>query len=426
MTALPVTRWIERARLARLADRLAMATVASLPWSTSAASIFIVLWLLALLPTLDVKTIRRDALTAAGGIPVLLWLLGIAGLLWADVSWRERLGGIDSFHRLLVIPLAFTQFRRSGQGIAVATVFLLSESVLLAFSFAHYALWDLRPFHFGYFAGVPVKNYISQSAMFEVCGFGVLGLVVAEWQAGRQLQAVGLFLLAAMFLLHLIYIATARTALVALPVLAVLFGLRYFGWRSVLIALATGVLVAAISWVSSPYLRWRVDSAVKEIQVYLTTGKPTSSGVRLEWWRKASGFIEHAPILGHGTGSINEMYRRSQTHDGSAASVPAENPHQQLLAVAIQLGLVGAAVMIAMWVAHVALFWIPGPVGWAGLVVVVQQLVGSLFNSSLFDFTEGWLYVLGVGVLGGVVRREQFAERKTFPGASSVSPTPRT
>jgi O-antigen ligase len=423
MTALPVAHWVERASLARLADGFAMATVASLPWSTSATSIFIVLWLLALLPTLDVKAVRPDVLNPAGGIPVLLWLLGIAGLLWAAVSWRERLGGIESFHRLLVIPLAFCQFRRSGQGIAVAIVFLLSESVLLAFSLVHFVFWDFAPFHFGHFAGVPVKNYISQSAMFEVCGFALLGLVVAEWQAGHRLRALGLLALAATFVLHLIYIATGRTALVALPVLAMLFGLRYFGWRGVLGAAAIAVLVAAISWASSPYLRWRVDRAVEEIQIYLATGKPTSSGVRVEWWRKASGFVADAPILGHGTGSINQMYRRSQTHDDSAASVPAENPHQQLLAVAIQLGLVGAAVLIAMWIAHVALFWIPGPVAWAGLVVVVQQLVGSMFNSALFDFTEGWLYVLGVGVLGGVVRRQQFAG--TFPAATSASAKPR-
>ena len=423
MTALAFTHWVERARLVRLADGLAMATVASLPWSTSAASIFIVLWLLALLPTLDVKTVRPDLLTPAGGIPVLLWLLGMVGLLWADVSWRERLGGIESFHRLLIIPLAFSQFRRSEQGIAVAIVFLLSESVLLAFSFVHYALWDFRLFHFGFFAGVPVKNLISQSVMFEVCAFGVLGLVVAEWQAGRRLQSLGLLLLAAMFVLHILYIATARTALVALPVLALLFGFRYFGWKGVLAALAMAMLIAAISWVSSPYLRWRVDRAVEDVQIYLTTGKPTSSGVRLEWWRKAGGFIEQAPILGHGTGSINEMYRRSQTHDESAASVEAENPHQQLLAVAIQLGLVGAAVLIAMWIAHVALFWTPGPVGWAGLVIVVQQLVGSLFNSALFDFTEGWLYCLGVGVLGGIVRR-QFETRPSVAAVSSASAKP--
>ena len=35
-----------------------------------------------------------------------------------------------------------------------------------------------------------------------------------------------------------------------------------------------------------------------------------------------------------------------------------------------------------------------------------KTLSGSLFNSHLFDFTNGWLYVVGVGVAGGVVLRE--------------------
>jgi hypothetical protein len=35
--------------------------------------------------------------------------------------------------------------------------------------------------------------------------------------------------------------------------------------------------------------------------------------------------------------------------------------------------------------------------------VVTQNIVSSLFNSHLFDFNQGWLYVFGVGVLGGTV-----------------------
>jgi hypothetical protein len=41
-------------------------------------------------------------------------------------------------------------------------------------------------------------------------------------------------------------------------------------------------------------------------------------------------------------------------------------------------------------------------VGRIGLVVVVQNVVSSLFNSHLFDFLEGWIYVLSVGVAGGM------------------------
>jgi hypothetical protein len=81
-----------------------------------------------------------------------------------------------------------------------------------------------------------------------------------------------------------------------------------------------------------------------------------------------------------------------------------ENPHQQVLTVAIQLGLIGVGLLIAMWAAHVALFRGPGLVAWIGLVVVVQNVISSQFNSHLFDFTHGWLYVFGVGVIGGMVR----------------------
>ena len=34
--------------------------------------------------------------------------------------------------------------------------------------------------------------------------------------------------------------------------------------------------------------------------------------------------------------------------------------------------------------------------------LVTQNVVSSLFNSHLFDFHEGWMYVIGVGVAGGI------------------------
>ncbi len=56
-----------------------------------------------------------------------------------------------------------------------------------------------------------------------------------------------------------------------------------------------------------------------------------------------------------------------------------------------------------MWYFHLALFLERSFVAWIGLVVVVQNFVSSLVNSHLFDFHEGWIYVLGVGVAGGMV-----------------------
>jgi O-antigen ligase len=90
--------------------------------------------------------------------------------------------------------------------------------------------------------------------------------------------------------------------------------------------------------------------------------------------------------------------------------------------VAIQLGLVGTVALLAMWLAHLALFRRAGLVCWIGLVAVVQNVSGSLFNSHLSDFTHGWIYVFVVGVLGGMALRrsdgpETVAGRDTPNGA---------
>jgi hypothetical protein len=61
-----------------------------------------------------------------------------------------------------------------------------------------------------------------------------------------------------------------------------------------------------------------------------------------------------------------------------------------------------------MWLAHLLLFRGEGLIAWVGLLVVVQNIFTSLFNSHIFDFHEGWMYVLGVGVAGGTLLKQGF------------------
>ena len=60
-----------------------------------------------------------------------------------------------------------------------------------------------------------------------------------------------------------------------------------------------------------------------------------------------------------------------------------------------------------MWLAHLLWFRGEGLMAWLGLLVVVQNVFTSLFNSHLFDFHEGWMYVLGVGIAGGTLLGER-------------------
>jgi O-antigen ligase len=126
-------------------------------------------------------------------------------------------------------------------------------------------------------------------------------------------------------------------------------------------------------------------------------------GMRLEFWRKSLEFFAEAPVFGHGTGSTRGLFEQAAVGQTGAAAEIIGNPHNQTLNVAVQWGVIGIVVLYAMWLAHLVLFRGEGLIAWIGLLVVTQNIFTSLFNSHLFDFHEGWMYVLGVGVAGGTL-----------------------
>jgi O-antigen ligase len=131
-----------------------------------------------------------------------------------------------------------------------------------------------------------------------------------------------------------------------------------------------------------------------------TTSKGESTSPRLALWQDAFTIVRTAPIIGHGTGSTASQYGRIATHSTTIVAT-RNDPHNQIFAVAIQLGGIGVVILLLMWASHLLMFRNGDLVAWVGSMVVLYSLVGSLFNSHLFDFTTGWLYAFGVGVAGG-------------------------
>jgi O-antigen ligase len=403
-------------RQTRIADGLAIALAISLPWSTSATSILAVLWLIAVIPLLDLTTLRREISTPAGGLPVLLWALGVIGMLWAvDVPFKERIGGLSGFHKLLFIPLLMIQFRRSTRGAWVLIGYLASCSALLVASWAdllqravlQQPIWTTR------FPGVVVKDYIALDMEFVVCAFFLAALAVTAWRDQLRWRAGALALLAVMFLANVFYNGSSRTALLIAAALLVLFVCR-IPRRNARIGIVLAVLAAGVlAWPLTDKLRTNVANMWNEIQTFEPEAASTRAGERMIFWKKSIDFISTAPILGHGTGSIPDQFRRSTDGRAGMAGVASTNPHNQTFAVAIQLGLVGTAVLFAMWMAHLLMFRGLGLAAWVGLVVVTQNIIGSMFNSHLFDFTHGWSYVVGVGITAGMVLKERHGIHRT-------------
>ena len=397
-----------RKKLATWADVLAAAIAASLPWSTSATAILVGLWFFTLVPVLRWDELRQEILTPAGGLPVLLALLGVAGILWADVTLLERWKGLDSFLKLLAIPLLFVQFRRSERGIWVFAGYLLSCIALLAITSIVMIVPPLAE-KFLHFDNVIVKNAATQSGEFVICIFGLLYLMVGAIERKRWPWMPACAVAALAMLGSIFYFSTGRTALVTIFVLFALLAIKIRDVKTIAGLLAAAFALGIIAWMSSPYLRERTEAVQGEVQKYENMNERTSTGERLEFWKKSTEFIRQAPVIGHGTGTIRALFEKAAAGQTGAAGVAAANPHNQTLAVGIQLGILGIGLLWAMWVAHLLLFRGSTLAAWIGLVIVAQNITGSLFNSHIFDFVQGWIYVVGVGVAGGMVLRNRAA-----------------
>ena len=410
MAGVSLTSAFDRVRAERLADWLAIALAVSLPWSTSATGILAALWAIVVIPTLEWPDTRRILLTAAGGLPVLLVMLGVAGMLWADVSWAERWDGVGSFFKLVAIPLFFAQYSRSERGNHLFVAYLISCALVLLASLAM-AIWPNLP-HTAPHYGVMVKNAPTQSGEFAICIAGLIGVAhVALRRRDYGWLAISAVLGVAM-LADIVFIATARTPLVVILILIAVYAVtRLSAWGILVAALATAALVST-AWFASPYMRGRVEEIWIGEQAYEQSNALNSSGERIAFAKRSVDFIKSAPMIGHGTGSIHDLFIKATAGQTGSSGSATTNPHNQTFAVGIQLGLVGIAVLWAMWIAHLLIFRGPGLAAWVGLLLVVQNIVGSAFNSHLFDFVQGWTYVVGVGVAGGMIlraRRAKFA-----------------
>ncbi|MBR0825923.1 O-antigen ligase family protein [Bradyrhizobium manausense] len=378
-----------------------------LPWSTTGVIFALLAWLIAF-AFIDLREFPRSLLRPICLLPIALFVLALAGTLWSDAPWPVRLHAIAPAAKLLALPLLIYQFERWPHGNWVFAAFLVSCGLLLLTSFAvaiepslSLKLYLSRgPYKVE--SGIAVRNYIDQSQEFALCALALAYPVAAQFRAGKLRMAALLGLLALAFLLNMMFVVVSRTALVTLPILIVVFALIHLRLRATLMVVGVILLVAGGAWSASPNLRSTVDKFFGDYEDTWVENKASGMGSRLEFWRKSLTFWAAAPLIGNGTGSTGGLFEgAAQGETGLRAEIVAD-PHNQTFAVAVQWGAFGVIILYAMWLTHLLMFRGEGLANWVGMLVVVQNMLSSLFNSHLFDFSEGWLYVLGVGVAGGM------------------------
>ena len=402
-------RWRDPAAWVATTDVFFILVAVSLPWSTSLVAIFAVAALITMAPFFDAKTFLEILKRPVSFLPVALFLLAAAGTLWSDAPWGERFYSVGPAAKLLMVPVLFYHFEHTARGLQVFVAFLVSCVLLMAMSWLvafdpHLAL---KP---GAEYGVPVKNYIDQSQEFALCAVVLAYPVISLLRAGRPVAALLLSAIILGFLVNMAFVVVSRTALVTIPVMLAVFAFLHLRWKTSVIIFCAALALSALAFAASPKLRWTIETFSRDYALYKEENRATSMGLRLEYWQKSLRFIANAPVLGHGTGSTQRLFEQAAVGRVGAAADVVRNPHNQTLNVAIQWGVLGIILLYAMWSSHLWLFRSDGLMAWIGLMVVVQNFFTSLFNSHIFDFNEGWIYVLGVGIAGAAMLKARPAQ----------------
>jgi hypothetical protein len=387
-----------------IADIFAVLIALTLPWSTTLPGIFVTCWLGAVAWVVDWRAFGRLLMQPICYLPIALASLAAVGTLWSDAAWGVRLYAVGPTLKLLVLPGLFYYFERSARGMWVFVAFLISCTLLMLMSWAVLLNpgLSLKPVAEAE-RGIFVKNYIDQSQEFALCAVALAYPIIRSLKANRLDLAMMFAAISFGFIANMSFVIVSRTAMVTIPVMIVVFALLHLRWQTGLMIFGGLIILMGVAFAASPLLQKKTESVVSDYHRYKQENLPTSVGLRLEYWRKSLQFIVESPIVGNGTGSTLGLFQRAASGQADRATAQViGNPHNQTLAVGVQWGAAGIIVLYAMWFAHLRLFRGQGLVAWIGLLVVVENVFTSLFNSHIFDFHEGWMYVLGVGVAGGM------------------------
>ena len=382
----------------------AIATAFALPLSTSAQAIAVSIYAVLALLTLDRARFEATLRRPAAWLPVALFALIALGVLWSVQPFGAAVKWVGPYAKLLLIPLVMATAFTPRQALQVGYGLLAACVILLALSWASF-LWPTGPWTWFKSPGVPVKDNAVQSGCFALCAFALAVGAMHVWGADRR-RAVAMIVLALLFFADVFLIYLSKTGAIMAAALLALFLIHAGGWRRAAIVAASAILVIGVALLASPQAQRRIAEIGTDISANQGTSggvETLSTGARLDFWNKAAGFVKQAPLTGHGTGSIKPLYQGLEATRPSPYGEATPDPHNQTLHVVLQVGLIGGVLLWAMWFAHARLFFARNIASIFGQAIVLQNVIGGLFNSHISAVTQGMLYCLAVGLLGAVV-----------------------
>ena len=386
-------------KLDTLAKWIAIPIGFTLPISTAADNILLYLALAFFLLGGHYQQKLRSIMTNPVAVAVLLLVSALLlGGLYGNAAWRDVLHYWRKYAPLLSILFLIPLFQDKASREYALNGFMLAMALTLFLSYVIATGWFADR---GWFQGTAENAFVFKLHITQNVFMAFFAYLLAI-KARHAVEAKWRMLFGAAALLaayNVLFMVGGRTGYVVLAALLVYFCFRWMRWKGLVLATLVGITVAGTGYFASNALRERVDLVAHETSAWQPgQGAISSSGLRMDYWSNSLRIIREHPVLGVGTGGFEKAYAEKIQGTGMALS---NNPHNQFLLIAAQLGLVGLVLLLYLFFQQWrAAAWLPTLFEQdmaRGMLLTIMS--GSLLNSLLLDHVEGLFFAWMSGVL---------------------------
>ncbi|CAB3803167.1 O-antigen ligase family protein [Pararobbsia alpina] len=401
----------------------ALVTLCAIPVSTAGVNLGSGLVLLFALLSPEVWKSFRQLATSPTTIAALVLLAALAlSMTYTAASRDEAFNFLLKYRKLLFLPVLFLVFygsqgTRWGKTAIWALFAMLALTMVLTYT-NFFGLTAVGPLH----GNDPItkpwvfKDHISGGLMMAYLAY--LSTALARDTLNRTGRWL-LYLVGLLALINVLFVLQGRTGQVVAIAYIVGYGIAQVAFfkhptnRTRWIAAGVSVVVClgiVFYFVTSKHSR--LAETTTEVSQFEVENINTSSGVRLEFYRRSLELILHRPIAGYGVGSIRTEFELFARNSTGARAVMASNPHNEFLLMGVQIGLIGVALFgWLLYAVHLDCKSLGKVERMAVYGYLFAFVLGCFANSLLLNFTEGYLFVFLTGIL--IASRSQESGEKT-------------
>jgi O-antigen ligase len=375
----------------------AVTAVGVVPFSTAVTSVACAVMVLSwAISGQAIATLGASLRQPLGVALTVFFAFVVIGMLYGSAPWSDRLHTLSGWRRFGYALILLGVFAPVAWKERFLAMFFTVASLGLVASFLAWA--DIIGSKSGDFAGTVLQNHATQGIVFSLAI-----LCAAHYARTASTRARwGLVAAMALFAGNIVFVTPGRSGYVALLVAAIVSCVMLYGWRRANVWLPAGLALTILAVVASPMLRDRIAMGWNEIHGAADPAIApviTPMGIRVVLYSATIELIRERSVFGHGTGSFSKEYSaRVARRYSDWRAAPYDDPHNQYLYIAMELGMVGLVAFIAVLITG---FFSAraGPYGLIAGGTLAIWCLTSLFSSHFRTFPEGHLIGLFLGAM---------------------------